>query len=380
MMLQIGHNEAAPQKQSFGNHPGGREKMVASLKERAKAAGGADIVFAYEAGPHGYGLYDDLTEAGIRCHVLAPSRLPQSAKGWKNKTDEKDALRILEVVRGHLLAGNRLPEVWVPDAETRDDRELVRARLDAGDKARRIQHQIRMLLKRTRVTEPEETRKRWTLAYRAWLGGLVSGPSALGKGARVVLGSLLRQLGFLEEEVEQLDGEVARLAVSERYRAVAQALDEETGVGVFTAMVYLTEMGDLRRFSSRRKVGAYTGLVPCSDETGERTDRKGHITRQGSARIRRALCQATWSRVQNDSTEKAAYGRIVKKNPKKKKIAVVACMRRLAVTLWRRGIAAQGAMPPSRPPEGGKRQFALPAQPRKYERRPTAVAERRCAV
>ena len=45
--------------------------MVSTLRARAKAAGGAQIVFAYEASGQGFGWYDELAAAGIACHVLA---------------------------------------------------------------------------------------------------------------------------------------------------------------------------------------------------------------------------------------------------------------------------------------------------------------------
>ena len=54
------------------------------------------------------------------------------------------------------------------------------------------------------------------------------------------------------------------------------------------------------------------------------------------------LCQATWARVRYGREEGEAYHRIVAKNPKKKKIAVVASMRRLAVRMWHRGKEFQG--------------------------------------
>ena len=83
------------------------------------------------------------------------------------------------------------------------------------------------------------------------------------------------------------------------------------------------------------------GLTPSSDESGEHADRKGHITRVGSPSVRKILCQAAWSRVQHDKHEREFYLRLVAKNPKKKKIALVACMRRLAVRLWHVGLQAQ---------------------------------------
>jgi transposase len=113
------------------------------------------------------------------------------------------------------------------------------------------------------------------------------------------------------------------------------------GVGVLTAIVFLTELGDLSRFANRRQIAAYLGLAPSSHESGGQQDRKGHITHQGSYRVRKVLCQATWSRVRSSEQEKAVYERIKAKNPKKAKIAVVAGMRRLAVQMWHRACEAE---------------------------------------
>jgi transposase len=169
----------------------------------------------------------------------------------------------------------------------------------------------------------------------------------LGSGGQAALGSLLRQLHFLEEEEQRLDQLVAALAWSPRYESRVRELTDLCGVGVLTAIVFLTELGDLSRFANRRQIAAYLGLAPSSNESGQQNDRKGHITHQGSPRVRKVLCQATWSRVRHSAEEKAAYERIKAKNPKKKKIAVVASMRRLAVRMWHRGRDATipGALP-----------------------------------
>jgi transposase len=78
------------------------------------------------------------------------------------------------------------------------------------------------------------------------------------------------------------------------------------------------------------------GLTPTSHESGQATDRKGHISRQGPPRLRKILCQAAWVRIAHDPRAREVYDQLVRRNPKKKKIAVVAVMRRLAVRLWHR--------------------------------------------
>jgi len=344
MLLKISEGRSVPDTLSVKNTASGRARMIDQFKQRAKAAGGARILFAYEASGQGFGLYDQLTESGIECHVLAPTRIARSQRQASQKTDEKDAHQLLELLRAHVLAGNELPTVWVPDPTTRDDRELVRNRLDVGEKITAIKTQIQSLLKRNHLKRPQSVGKGWTRRFRAWLKDTLCG-SATGPlrfGAVVTLASLLRQLDFLEEEERKLDQQVSALAFSPRYEAAIEELLSLCGVGLLTAMVFLSELGDLSRFANRRQVAAYLGLAPRSFESGNANDRKGHITHQGSSRVRKVLCQATWSRVRWHKDEKQAYDRIVARNPKKKKIAVVASMRRLAVRMWHRGRDFQG--------------------------------------
>ena len=119
------------------------------------------------------------------------------------------------------------------------------------------------------------------------------------------------------------------------------ALDAETGVGRLAAVTYATEVGDFCRFRRRQQIGAYWGVTPSSNESGEIQDRKGHITRHGSPRVRRMLCQSSWVRVKHDAHEREIYQRLIAKNPKRKKIAMVAGMRRLSIRLWHVGRQAQ---------------------------------------
>ena len=345
MLLKVALNRQAAETLVVKNSARGRVAMIAELRRRAKAAGNTRLIFAYEASGQGFGLHDQLAAAGIECYVLAPTRIAHSQRQRSQKTDEKDALQLLELLRAHILAGNALPIVWVPDASTRDDRELVRLRLDVAEKITVLKTQIKSLLKRCGVARPQALGKGWTKTFRRWLSrdlaeAVGAQPSPLAAGARAALASLLRQLNSLEEEEQRLDAEITALAWSPRYARQIERVTTICGVGVLTALVFLTELGDLSRFANRRRLAAYLGLVPSCFETGQTNDRKGHITHQGPSRVRKVLCQATWLRLRYDSAEKAAYERIAAKNPKHKKIAVVASMRRLAIRMWHLGRAA----------------------------------------
>jgi len=343
ILVKVAVDRGVATKRGWSNDRDGRGAMIADLKRRAAEAGSKEIWLGYEASGQGFGLDDELTEAGIHCVVLAPTKLVRSAHDRKQKTDEKDAERLLEVLRGHVLAGSHLPAVWIPDQETRDDRELVRLRLDVGEKISAVKAQVKSLLKRNGVARGPDTGSSWSWAYRGWLHGLAEGGPELRRGARVALGSLLAQLESLEEEGGTLDQAIADLAGTERYAGSVKELRKLKGVGLLTAMVFLTEAGDLRRFRNRRQVGAYFGLVPCAAESGESSDRKGPITREGPGRVRKVLCQATWARVRHDPDEKEFYCRLVERNPKHKKKAVVAVMRRLAIRMWHAGLRGREA-------------------------------------
>jgi transposase len=316
--------------------------MLSHYKRRAKAEGASRVVFAYEASSEGYGLYDDITDAGFECHVLAPTLIPRSQRHRKSKTDARDTGVILEVLRGHILAGNTLPDVWIPDHRTRDDREVVRSRVDAATKRATIKAQVRFLLKRNRVRRPKEVGKSWGKAYRSWLLEVTQGKGEkLGDGGRIALWSFYRQVEMLGKEIAFLDAGIEELARTPRYAEPVKALEELDGVGTFLAMLFLTEMGDLSRFENRRQVPCYIGIVPSSNESGEVPDRKGHITHQGSWRLRKGLCQGAWARIRTNEHARALRDRLVEKNPKNRKIATVAVMRHLAIRMWHVGLAAQ---------------------------------------
>jgi len=76
----------------------------------------------YEAGPHGYSLYWQLSKLGVRCDVVAPTLVPVKS-GDRVKTNRRDAEKLARCHR----SGDLTP-VWVPDAAHEALRDLVRAR------------------------------------------------------------------------------------------------------------------------------------------------------------------------------------------------------------------------------------------------------------
>jgi transposase len=96
----------------------------------------APVAVAYEAGPTGFGLARRLSVAGVRCVVVAPSKLQRPA-GDRVKTDARDALHL-----ARLLRMDQVVEVRVPGEAQEAARDLVRAREDARGDLMRCRHRL----------------------------------------------------------------------------------------------------------------------------------------------------------------------------------------------------------------------------------------------
>ncbi len=110
------------------------------------------------------------------------------------------------------------------------------------------------------------------------------------------------------------------------------------GVGEFTALVILAEIGDITRFGSARKLASWAGLTPTV-RGSDLTVRHGHISKQGSAWLRWVLNQA--AQTAKRSPEFAAtYAAIAQRRGTK--IATIVISRKLLTRAYHL-LAAQAA-------------------------------------
>jgi transposase len=337
MLAGVSLGRFHPELREFDTDPEvGVAELIAWLQSLRDRHPGSEVLAAYEASGCGFLRADLLEEAGFLVSVLAPVNLPVTPRSRSRKTDARDVVRILEVLRAHVLAGNGLPAVWIPSAEVRDDREIVRRRLGLKEKMGSVKNQIHGLLCRYGLKKPSEVKTLWSKKHLCWLQSL---SGQLRRGAWLTLSSLLRELGFYVEECKALEKEVLSLSGEARYRRKVGMLTEIPGVGNLTAMVFLTELGDLSRFGNRRELASYLGLTPRSWESGEDSDRKGHISKLGPARVRKVLNQAAWAMVR---CRPGCGAWFAARTPKKKdrKRMIVAVMRKLGIEMWHLGQAA----------------------------------------
>lgn len=242
---------------------------------------GQRILFCYEAGPCGYGVYRHLTGRGYDCLVVAPSLIPKKA-GQRVKTDRRDALSIAKLSRA-----GELTAVWVPEQEQEAVRDLTRAREDMKAMERHACQRLGAFLLRHGHTYAGKSR--WTQAHFRWLEGLrFEHPSQ-----QSVFQEYVDMVKHTQRRVEELEQQMRNALQSWSMREVVTALMALRGVKLVAAMTVVAEVGDLTRFASARHLMSYLGLVPSEHSSGGKR-KQGGITKSGNGHVRRVLVEAAW--------------------------------------------------------------------------------------
>lgn len=236
---------------------------------------------AYEAGPTGYGLQRALKDAGVRCDVIAPSKMPKAA-GDRVKTDRRDALRL-----AHLLRCGDLVTIHVPDEACEAMRDLLRSREDAKRAQLRARHQLSKFLLRHGRRWPKSN---WTLQHLEW----VSQQSFEHPAQARVLEECLQAVEEATARIWRFDAMLAELVSGTEQAELIEALQAFRGIRLLTAASIAFELGDIRRFPSAKKLMSYLGTTPSEDSSGDRV-RRGGITKAGNGGLRRLLVESAWA-------------------------------------------------------------------------------------
>lgn len=321
--------------------PNDRVKVLKAVRRWQGKLG--ELRLCYEASGAGFVLKRWLDEVGVSCEVIAPSRIPK-APGDRVKTDRRDARRLATLYQAGLLEVVRVPS---PEEET--VRALVRLRDELTRDMTRAKNRVLKYLGTLGYLYTET--KNWTKRHRAWLVGLRLEPIQ-----RLVLDSHLEQLDGLSERRGRIDQRIEEVARTDAYWARVQRLMSLKGIGLYSAMVILTELGDARRFPTAPHVMSYVGLVPSEHSSGE-AQRRGSITKSGNSRLRWVLTEAAWNQTrhvggcarlkrhwQSQPTEVVAIAKKAERrlhdkfwnvaNRKDRKTAAVAVAREMTGFIW----------------------------------------------
>jgi transposase len=162
----------------------------------------------------------------------------------------------------------------------------------------------------------------WSGPGRAWLTSL-----QLPATSRELVEDDLGLIDALQTVIDRLDWEIHQRARSDPR---VKVLTQLPGVGQFTALVILAEIGDVSRFGSARKLASWAGLTPTV-RGSDRVAHYGHISKQGSVWLRWVLCEAAQTAKRHPQFD-ATFQAIAKRRGKK--IATTAVARKLLTRAW----------------------------------------------
>jgi transposase len=262
---------------AIGTRQADLDRLIHRLQSKAST-----LVFAYEAGPCGYGLYRYLTGKGLACQVVAPSLIPKKP-GDKVKTDRRDAVEL-----ARLLRSGDLTAVYVPSVEDEAVRDLCRARDAARVTGKDAKLRLKAFLLRLGLHDVGRTT--WNDAHRRYLAKVVC-PTPT---QQIVFQESVRAVDEQVDRRQRLDAELLERAPAWRLAPVVDALQALRGVQFLVAITVVAELGDLTRFDNPRQLAAFVGLIPSEYSSGG-SRRQGGITKAGNGRARRALIEAAWA-------------------------------------------------------------------------------------
>ena len=235
-----------------------------------------------------------LAAAALPVVVVNPRQVRDFAKatGQLAKTDRIDAdilARFADVVRPAVRA--------IPDAEAQELEALL---------TRRRQLLAMLQAERNRTGQ------------------------VFGKGKRVVKKSLKNHIRYLERELRMTDTDLGEMIkASPVWRERDALLQSVPGVGPVLSRTLLADLPELGRLS-RREIAKLVGVAPLSRDSG--TMRGRRFVQGGRATVRAVLYMATLVATQRNAVIRTFYLRLIAAG-KPKKLALVACMRKLLTIL-----------------------------------------------
>jgi transposase len=167
-------------------------------------------------------------------------------------------------------------------------------------------------------------------------------PEHIPEALRPALEPILEQIASLTERIRDYDRKLE--TICQEHYPETQLLRQVEGIGPLTALAFVLTLEDPYRFERSRSVGAYLGLVPATEKSGERDPQK-RISKEGDQMLRRLLVGSAHyvlGPFGSDSDLRRHGEKIASRGAKNaKKRAAVAVARKLSVLLHRLWVSGE---------------------------------------
>ena len=236
------------------------------------------------------------------------------------KTDKIDA-RVLAVLSERDL----VPAIWLPDPRIRAEREQARFRLHLVKHKSMLKHRIHSTM--LTFGHPCPVSDLFGVEGRDLLDRL-----QIPDPWRQSVDASLELIDYLERQI----GEINRnLKASGAEHPYVPLLLTVPGIGWVLAFTIASEIGDITRFPTAKKLCGYTGLCPRVSQSGEKDRRPGPLTKQGPKYLRWAMLETTMHALRHP-----AYSELYQRNKKRlgkqrgARVAQIDIARRLTEAIW----------------------------------------------
>jgi transposase len=248
--------------------------------------------------------------------VLAHPLKTRAIAEARIKTDTIDATTLAELLR---LDG--IPKAYIPPREVRDIRELLRYRASLVSIRVGIKNKVHAVLTKNGMDCPfsDVLGK----SSQLWLMNLAVRPCY-----RQEIDGYLRIAGALKVSIDEITRTI-KAEVAENPQA--QLLMGIPGISYYSALLILSEIGEVGRFPDAKRLCSYAGLVPSIYSSGSKTYH-GRITKQGSRWLRWILVEISTHAANGDANFQKVYRRVSRRRGRS--TARVAVARKLLTIIY----------------------------------------------
>jgi transposase len=312
-LLQGSTPAAAVVEKMFNHVPIGR------LASWAKQHTVAEDLFVLEASGNSFQIVRTLAASGRKAQVLESCHLGKLKEAHANN-DKISAVRI-----GKAYLAGTAKVVWVPDARTQERRDWFHAHRKAVKRTTQVRNRLLSYLSDHGVRLPKGTplaqgsaaetqlRKLRDWAPRAWQ----------------VIEGLLMELRHAEEQRKHWRSLIAQEVLADPQLL---ALVRLCGIRELVAFALGALIGDIKRFTTPRKLVKYVGLNPAFDDSGEGTW-SGGIAGHGRKDLRSLLIESAQA-IMRSKHPLAKWGGKLLRRKSSLSLAVGAVARKLTVAVW----------------------------------------------
>lgn len=225
-------------------------------------------------------------------------------------------------ILARLLASDFICQAYVPPKELREVRAILRQRAGLKKQIVATKNHIHAALARHAICIPVSD------LFGKRGRELILNLDCLPQTEKAVLASNLKMLDALESLVKSIQKHLDLYVMAMKESG---ALLSIPGIDSLAALTIISEIGDIRRFPSPKKLSSYAGLAPSVHQSGK-ARYTGHITNAGRSMLRWIMVQAAQHAVRKPGALRDFYLRL--KHKKGHKVAIVASSRKLLTVIW----------------------------------------------